>query len=115
MQVTKYVPSGEASTRSSEGCMAEFLAGEVKVIWTVFVMIMMMMKMMLNRLTMLLEQVLRTVKGERPGAGLQEAGVAGPRDSLNICILREDSSPTRHTTNMCLTRDTTNVGCESVI
>ena len=54
---------------------------------------------------MLLEQVLRTVKGERPGAGagLQEAGVAGPRDSLNICILREDSS---HTSNMCLTRDT---------
>ena len=42
---------------------------------------------------MLLEQVLRTVKGERPGAGagLQEAGVAGPRDSLNICILREDA------------------------
>ena len=97
VQVTKYVPSGEASTRSSEGCMAEFLAGEVKVIRTVFVM--------MKTLTMLLEQVLRTVKGERPGAGagLQEAGVAGPRDSLNICILREDTS------------HTTNVGCESVI
>ena len=100
VQVTKYVPSGEASTRSSEGCMAEFLAGEVKVIRTVFVM--------MKTLTMLLEQVLRTVKGERPGAGagLQEAGVAGPRDSLNICILREDSRVTRDTSNMCLTRDT---------
>ena len=75
------------------------------------------MMRMLKRLTMLLEQVLRTVKGERPGAGagLQEAGVAGPRDSLNICILREDARDTRHTTNMCLTRDTTNVGCESKI
>ena len=72
--------------------MAEFLAGEVKVIRTVFMM------RMLKRLTMLLVQVLRTVKGERPGAGagLQEAGVAGPRDSLNICILREDTVHQRH-------------------
>ena len=98
VQVTKNVPSGEASTRSSEGCMAEFLAGEVKVIRTVFVM------RMLKRLTMLLEQVQRTVKGERPGAGagLQEAGVAGPRDSLNICILREDSRVTTETLLTCV-------------
>ena len=103
MKVTKCVPSGEASTRSSEGCMAEFLAGEVKVISTLFMMMIMMMMMML----VLVAQVLRTVKGERPGAGagLQEAGVTGPRDSLNLCILREAASRTRHTSNMCWMRE----------
>ena len=56
---------------------------------------------------MVVAQVLRTVKGERPGAGagLQEAGVTGSRDSLNLCILREAASHTRHTSNMCWMRE----------